>query len=314
MEENTKIPEMVTKDRVSGILEDIFEELNSIKEEFQQNQRDTAENVERVLGQTQYMYKVNVKSLIRDLKHQYSINLETISSQYQEKNEKIKEAYEAQKKLLNNMIDEITKHNLELEKEKELHTQISRVFISNPSLKPEKIMIKSIDILRQDPQSRYNTVKSCYDKFVLFVELFSNKEELSIIETYLNQMNNLVPKLERIMSCQVNWGDLFDAYGDVKEFARSRNYRQWCGSHKYDRLFADKVKGGGPGFRDGWMNPNADYYSHHIGHLIMDDFNNENNRRKNHNEELQRQIQNINFPSKEFDSILKQFNIFVSKL
>ncbi len=58
--------------------------------------------------------------------------------------------YEYQKATLNEMLHHLKKVNLEQENEKQLKEQICWIFIANPSLKPEEIMIKVYDILQMD--------------------------------------------------------------------------------------------------------------------------------------------------------------------
>lgn len=312
--------ELIGKKQINRTFERFNEKLNDIQNEVQNGKDDLEKILKEVFEKTQKQYENSTKTLIENLEDKSEFIMASVEERYKDQKKHLAEAYDRQIAIMNDKINEFTALNARLEKEKELQTQISRVFIANPSLKAEKIMIRSVDIIRQtDLWPRYNTAKSCYDKFVLCSELFSNKEELPKIGSYLDQLKNLLPQFKHIMKCEVHWGDLFDAWGDVKEFARSRDYRQWCGNHFVeDILFyaSKRIKGDGVyrGRRDNWMNPNVDYYSHQIGHIIMDDFNRENERRQKHNEELHRQALSINFPAEEFDRLVEQFNVFVSKL
>jgi len=65
---------------------------------------------------------------------------------------------------------------------------VSHIFIANPSLKPEKIMIRSFDINNiADITLRHNKVQNEYNKFKLFSELYGNKD-FGIIAT-TNDLN-----------------------------------------------------------------------------------------------------------------------------
>lgn len=304
--------------------EQFNEKLNDIQNEVQKC-NDNIEKLGDVLKKIQKQYEDNTNNLLKNLECRYNDIIVSVEDKYKGLGKDLAKAYDRQIDIIN----EFTTLNAQQEKDKKLQGQISRVFIANPSLKAEKIMIRSSDIMRIDDLSnRHSTAKSHYDRFVLCSELFSNKEEMPKIKAYLDQLENLPSQFEHIMKREVRWGDLFDAFGDIKEFARSRDYRQWCGLHHIDEgLFQQgHIKGGNgvchnygsarvwPGSRFGWMNSDVDYYSHKIGHIILEDIDKENNRRQKHNEELQKQIQNTIFPSEAFDSLVDQFNEFISKL
>jgi len=186
------IPEMLTKDQIDDILKDIHEELNEIKDEIKQNTDDVSRNMENVLNQTQYMYKTNIKSLVKHLKWQLNQNLTDMATKYNEKEKNLIKEYEAKEKGLQAMVDQISKMNSDLEKKSQLKSRIHHVFMINPSLRPEKILIRSFDIQQiGDPMLKHNRLQQEYNKFVLFSELYG-KTELGVFATTedLNAVNH----------------------------------------------------------------------------------------------------------------------------
>ena len=64
---------MLTKEQVDDILKNINQELNEIKKN-----KLKANNDEDVIYKTQYMYKLNIKILVNNLKSQFQRNLDYI--------------------------------------------------------------------------------------------------------------------------------------------------------------------------------------------------------------------------------------------
>jgi len=206
MKEQTKtinIQEMLMKEQVNDYLEILNEELNEIKEEIQQKEKNVS--TEDVLNKIQYIYKIVIKSFAKNLESQYQRNLKDIPSQYIEKESHLEEAYEEQKVILNGMIDEINNGISDMEKKNLLKSNVSYVFTSNPSLKPEKIMIRSYDINRiDDIQLKHDKVQNEYNKFVLFSELYENEnldiaatpDDLEDVKQYID--NTVIPSFKVI--------------------------------------------------------------------------------------------------------------------
>ena len=68
------------------------------------------------------------------------------------------------------------------------------MFIANPSIKVERIIGRSIDIMQiADLKTRHETIKGLYDKFVLFSDLFEQGGDLAILrkDVEYNQTNVL---------------------------------------------------------------------------------------------------------------------------
>jgi len=212
-----------TRDQMDNILKDFFEELNEIKKEIQQNSRNVSDTIEDILGQTQYMYKVNVKSLVRELKLQYSNTLEHITLQYNIKEEKIREAYEAQKKILNNMINETTALNLKLEKKAELKSLINGIHRSNPDnqfLRSYSFIICNVQEIRgiDDILDRRSRVEDIFNKVSLFSSLFGREDlgvkaktsDLEAIKLWLDRtnMNAILERYKGISQPAYNFTDM----------------------------------------------------------------------------------------------------------
>jgi len=110
---NIQVPEMVTKEQVDGVLSNLLEELNEIKEKVKKDSNNVDKHIEDALKQIQFIYKVNVKVLINSMKSEFHIDLEDIATQYTEKELQIREDYEAEKTVLSEIIDEIIHGNEE---------------------------------------------------------------------------------------------------------------------------------------------------------------------------------------------------------
>lgn len=177
--EQDEIPELVTERQVDRTSRRFSEQLDEIKREVQESRRTLEEAFER----TQEKYGDNIDALIGNLQDRYEDILAGVTAQYNERRERIEEAYEQQKALMQRMIDEVAAINLKLEKERELESRISHVFIANPSLKPEKITVRSSDVDNiADIFLKHDTVQKEYIKFTLFSELYGN-EDLGITAT-----------------------------------------------------------------------------------------------------------------------------------
>lgn len=141
------------------------------------------------------------ENLIRNLKKQQKDILGSIARQYNEKLKCTEETGEQKEALLQEMIDELSELKLKLEKEKELHECISKVFIANPSLKPEKIMRGSAEINRMtDIFEKRDAVQAEYSKFESFSGLLG-REDLGINA----KQDDLTEVLEYMNSTKVSW-------------------------------------------------------------------------------------------------------------
>jgi len=199
------IPEMVTKEQINGMLNNILEELNDIKEEIIQNSNDVSKGVEAALGQSQYMYKVNIKALIESMKTQFQRNLDDIILQYHDKENNIKKAYEAEKNILIKMIDEIKRINSESEKARNLEKMIHGIYTSNPDnsfIRNRSFILYNVKEIRgiKDLMERRNKVEELYNKLKLFSILFGREDlgvkvktsDLEKIKLWLDRTNIIV--------------------------------------------------------------------------------------------------------------------------
>jgi len=190
------IPEMITKDQVDVMLENVYEELKDMKEEIQMNAKD----IQEAFNQTKIIFKCNTKALVSSLKGQFNKNLKDIASMYEEKTKNINEAHEAEKAILQKMIEEIKKHNRESERKRELQRLVYSVYTSNP----DNSFIKSHSLIRNnlyeikniwDIFERRKQVQDIYNKISLFTGLFGREDlgikmqisHLNIIKSWLDQ-------------------------------------------------------------------------------------------------------------------------------
>ena len=331
MKEETRtinIPEMLTRDQVNDTLATLHEELNEIKEEIQHNANNVSRDVEDVLKETQYMYKANIKSLVSSLKSQFHRNLNDIASQYNDKEKHLKEAYEAQKDVLNKMIDEIRKLNFDLEKKNQLGSRVSHVFIANSSLKPEKIMVRSFDINNiLDINLKHNKVQDEYNKFVLFSELYGNKDldivatknDLNAVKQYVDNTAIIpftaVPPPQRpsVENVIMTFRPLFSKLYTVPHILE--DWLNNMGENNYIKSINDN--GGGGLFV---FETNYDKIRHSVDAAIQRATSTYNNRltayqnsKKQHEDQIDK-AQAAIFPSESFNRLVDQFNAFVNMI
>ena len=155
------------------------EELNTLKRSIEVGQRTLQESLERV----QERYRDNINSLISYLDDRYHDNLSNIERQHNERYQLMIEAYENQKSLMQRMINEATALNTKLENARERHSQISRIFMNNPSLKPEKILVTSAVLSGiANIDERRNKISDLHKTFSLFQSLLG-RSDLGITAT-----------------------------------------------------------------------------------------------------------------------------------
>ena len=181
--EQDEIPELVTERQVDRTSRRFSEQLDEIKREVQESRRTLEEAFER----TQEKYGNNIDALIGNLQDRYEDILAGVTTQYNERRERIEEAYEQQKALMQRMIDEVASINLKLEKEKELADIIHGVYLSNPSnpfLFSRSFIGDNVQELRtiSDLSQRRSRVEVLYDKFKLFSNIYG-REDLGVKAT-----------------------------------------------------------------------------------------------------------------------------------
>lgn len=314
------------EDLVNTVSGNVFTELNARKEEIQQRSKRGAKNVEDILGKTQYMYGINAKSLIQNLELQHRMRLSYIASQYNEKRERMEEAHEQQKSLLQKMIDKATALNLKLKKEKELHECISRVFIANPSLRPEKITVKSAAINSMtDIFKKRDVVQNEYSKFEFFSGLLGREDlgvnakqsDLTKISEYLNN-TKIGPRPNKpALIGNFVWNGRVHELCDRFCFMRQYEYSNKAGEiARQSQLYPLILKygfGGNDIMGKEGVRKSQNWFNHCKDLENQERMNTYNNAMSARNAEISR-ASSIPFPSGEFDRLVDQFNTFLSKL
>ena len=262
------------------------------------------------------MYGINAKSLVQNLELQHRMKLSYIASQYNEKRERMEEAYEQQKSLMQKMIDEAAALNLKLKKEKELHERISRVFIAN-SIKAEKITIGSGEINRiTDIFEKRATVRTEYSKFELFSDLLRRKDlginakqrDLAKVSEYLNSTKISQKPAEPTLIRDAFWQRPSGFHRSLLQYPDGRFIWNKYGMVPSNITLPRRIE---VGTREYQMV--LDWYNRCKNIENAERRNAHNNAMSLWNTEVARAA-SIAFPSEEFDRLVEQFNVFVSKL
>ena len=246
------------------------------------------------------------ENLIRNLKKQQKDILESIAMQYNEKLKREGETNEQKESLLQKTIDELTALKSRLEKEKELHEHVSQVFIANPSLKPEEIMIRSAEINRMtDIFKKRAAVQAEYLKFQLFSGLLgredlginAKQDDLTKVSEYLN---NTKVKVSRQKPAEPTL---------IRDACWQQHRRIFVFP---DRAFIESK------YRERLNNVLKIHGFVYWYEGCKDIENTErrnayNNAMSAWNAEVSR-ASAVSLPSEEFDRLVEQFNVFVSKL
>ena len=220
-----EIPELVTERQVDRTSRRFSEQLDEIKREVQESRRTLEEAFER----TQEKYGDNIDALIGNLQDRYDDILAGVTAQYNERRERIEEAYEQQKALMQRMIDEVAAINLKLEKEKEFKQRIG-IILSHNQIDPRDI-IKNTDteFLSMDLPARHNLLLTIYNKKILpFAELLESSD-LSAIRDYISAINVSLPRdeLGDFQGYYFGWG--YESYTqwnyrNIYEIRRAKSY------------------------------------------------------------------------------------------
>ncbi|OUM66876.1 hypothetical protein PIROE2DRAFT_5860 [Piromyces sp. E2] len=178
--ENNTPEDLVTERQIDRTSRRFSEQLNKIRNEVLEGQR-------------------SLEMLLKEHKNdmdRYEDIIEGMTAQFNEKKERMEEAYEQQKSLMQRMIDEITANNLKLEKEKELKTKIGMILSQN-CIDPRDIIKSTIsDILSMDLPNRYKFLFTLYnEKIQPFSELLESND-LSKLNNYINAINMPSPRTE----------------------------------------------------------------------------------------------------------------------
>ena len=326
--EQGKIPELVTERQVDRTSRRFSEQLDKIKKEVQESRKTLEEAFER----TQEKYRDNIDALISNLQDRYEDILGNVTEQYNERRERMEEAYEQQKALMQRMIDEVTAINLKLEKERELEARISHVFIANPSLKPEKVVIRSSDIEHiADIFLKHNTVQREYNKFAFFSELYgktdlgvvATTDDLNAVKQYVNETMIAPltavepPKKPYLVSTDHGWGN---RGGDV-EWNNGRRGGPDHGAWVNPALVGWLNGMGEDNFTKWWWNKYAPSWpGEQLNAAVERAMSTYNSRLATYQSQKSRYEAQIKhaitqvFPSESFNRLVNQFNEFVSKL
>ncbi|MBR1734460.1 MAG: DUF1640 domain-containing protein [Alphaproteobacteria bacterium] len=223
--EHGEIPELVTERQVDRTSRRFSEQLDEIKREVQESRKTLEEAFER----TQEKYSDNIDALIGNLQDRYEDILAGVTAQYNERRERIEEAYEQQKALMQRMIDEVAAINLKLEKEKEFKQRIG-IILSHNQIDPRDI-IKNTDteFLSMDLPARHNLLLTIYNKKILpFAELLESSD-LSAIRDYISAINVSLPRdeLGDFQGYYFGWGAASYTewnYRNISEIRRAKSY------------------------------------------------------------------------------------------
>lgn len=288
--------------------------------------------MEEAFEGTQKQYADSISVLTFNLQEKYDWILEGVTGQYNEKIVHLEDAFEQEKSLMQRMIDEVTAINLKLEKEKELEARISHVFIANPSLKPEKVVIRSSDIEHiADIFLRHNTIQREYNKFAFFSELYGNTDlgvvattdDLNAVKQYVNEtvIAPLTavepPKKPYLVGTDHGWGN---RGGDV-EWNNGRRGGPDHGAWVNPALVGWLNGMGEDNFTKWWWNKYApswpgEQLSAAVGRA-MSTYNSRLATYQSQKSRYEAQIKHAMtqvFPSESFNRLVNQFNEFVSKL
>ena len=326
--EQGEIPELVTERQVDRTSRRFSEQLDEIKREVQESRRTLEEAFER----TQEKYGDNIDALIGNLQDRYEDILAGVTTQYNERRERIEEAYEQQKALMQRMIDEVASINLKLEKEKELESRISHVFIANPYLKPEKVVIRSSDVDNiADIFLKHDTVQREYNKFAFFSELYGNTDlgvvatidDLNAVKQYVNEtvIAPLTavepPKRPYLVGTDHGWGN---RGGDV-EWNNGRRGGPDHGAWVNPALVGWLNRMGEDNFTKWWWNKYAPSWpGEQLNAAVGRAMSTYSSRLATYQSQKSRYEAQIKhalaqvFPSESFNRLVEQFNEFVSKL
>ena len=315
--EHVEIPSLVTDLQVERTLSRFGRELSQIKEEIKEGTR----TLESAFERTQERYGDSIDGLINSLQDRYEDIIKQISERYAERCDRMNEAYEQQKTLLKKMINEVVAANLKLEKAKERHSQISRIFICHPELKPEKIMIKSSELdNKADIATKHEVTSAIFDKLKFFKDLYKNKKDLDTLRHYLDQ--TLIPPMPdkpmekpichnnggfwgRCRGGEIEWewgGDVAWINGKMQVWLREMGVNDFPGQYDNRRGAASW---GTQEYGRNWKPRAEAEYNRRLA-IYQQKMHDRNVR-------IARAIATP-FPSQSFDSLVDQFNMVVSEL
>lgn len=322
------VPELVTQRQVEQTTRRFAEQLNRMEERIQRGQR----NIQDAIEETQERYGDSIDVLVSNLDERYREIIDRIAEQFTERRRHIEEAYEQQHGLMQRMNDELVAINLKLEKERELHSRVSRIFCNNPSLRPEKVVKRATDVERiSDILEKHRLAKELYEKFNLFSDLYGNTE-LGVIATQqdLNEFSQYVrdcqvkvavpdatpPALIRgVFSAPVNGTRAWNCvYGSDMQFLKNKYGMLEVAWYRFGKYYTGsdhaEIHCAAAYGNEG---ANIAYYNHYKDIENAERMQKYNDAKNAYARELDR-AKSVAFPSESFNRLVDQFNEFVNRL
>ena len=290
------------------------EELNTLKRSIEVGQRTLQESLERV----QERYRDNINSLISYLDDRYHDNLSNIERQHNERYQLMIEAYENQKSLMQRMINEATALNTKLENARERHSQISRIFMNNPSLKPEKILVTSAVLSGiANIDERRDATEAIFTKLIHFRLLYENSNALDALDDYIKHLTVLPMPDKPMEQPQLGFSGP-GKFGRGGQLEWDRNVA-WINGQMQCWLRAMGVHDFPPSYdnRKGALSWGTQQYLHNWKPRAQAEYQRRYDVYERQIAERNSQLaraQSIPFPVEEFDCLVRQFNTFVNEL
>ena len=287
--------------------------VNDLQDMIRNSVRESVSAVmgDQLVNTREFQVSLNVVSLrLRDAFQQQmnmqAVNFQTVLNRQEDEHQREIEARDAQ-------LEEARNERIRVEREKELQSQISRVFVVNKSLKPEKIMIRSAEINRMtDIFRKHNAVQNEYSKLALFSGLYGREDlEVKAKQSDLTKLSEYVSST-RISPKPVAPALIRDAF------------RKECLLGSWYYVFPDEDFIRGKYGLEYAIRPASLFdrknqydvlnrYNHCKDVENAERMNTYNNAMSRWNAEVSR-ASAVPLPSEEFDLLIEQFNTFLSKL
>ena len=309
--------ELLKERQINRTFERFSEKLNAIQNEVQESRDNLERTLRDVLEKTQKQYEDSTNILIGNIEDNYDDIIKEVEEKYKDQKRHLAEAYDRQIEAMNDKINEFTALNAGLEREKELHSLISRVFVTNKSLRAEKIMIRSAEINRMtDIFKKRAAVQAEYSKFELFSGLLgredlgisAKQDDLTKVSEYLNNTRISQKPAMPTLIREVFWARALGFFlGEPHPVFPDEGFIRG----KYGLTHILAAGGGLLGHYEERMT--VDWYNRCKDIENTERRNAYNNAMSAWNAEVSR-ASTIPFPAGEFDRLVEQFNVFVSKL
>ena len=274
--------------------------------------------------------KFKLLATVLDDKHKSQMR--TLAMLAQSEKNRQRDAFDREMEAKNAELEEARNEKIRVEKEKELQGQISRVFLANPSLSREIIMIRSEEINRMtDIFKKRAAIQARYSKFAPFSSLLG-REDLGVTAT-VNDLNAVrryvdetaiapltaVPPRGRphLVNVDHGWGNRGGNTEWNNGCRGGANHDAWV-----NPVLVRWLKEMGEyNFTEKWGNKYAPQWPNEQLWAAIDratsTYNNRLNAYKTQKSQYEARIrhaQAVAFPSDAFDRLVEQFNTFLSKL